>query len=99
MSDPKFFRKYLDIVNEAPPVPAQQAAVVNKNLNTATSNIDKAGANFDAGNNVSGAVNVAKAANAGMNAAGMTFGDKVGAVGTAVKAGGRAGIEYLKSIA
>jgi hypothetical protein len=109
MSDPRFFRRYLDIVTEAPtaaapaapaatPAPTQQQLDnLNKNLTTATTNIDKAGANFNAGNNVSGAVNVAKAANAGMNAAGMTFGDKVGAAGTAIKAGGRAGLEYLKS--
>ena len=107
--DPRFFRQYLNILSEAPtaatpaaptatPAPTQQQLDnLNKNLTTANTNIDKAGANFNAGNNVGGAVNAAKAANDMANAAGMSFGDKVGLAGTALKAGGRAGWEYIKS--
>jgi hypothetical protein len=93
--DPRFFRQYLNILSEAPT--QQQLDNLNKNLTTATTNIDKAGAKFASGNNVGGAVSAAKAANDVANAAGMSFGDKVGAAGTAIKAGGRAGLEYLKS--
>jgi hypothetical protein len=94
MSDSTFFRKYLDIISEAPAEPTQKQIDGLKNSET---NINAASDKFAAGDNVGGAVNAAKAANDMANAAGMSFGDKVGLAGTAVKAGGRAGLEYMKS--
>jgi hypothetical protein len=95
MSDPKFFRKYLDIISEATPAQPTQKQI--DAYNSSETNINKSSDKFAAGDNVGGAVNAAKAANDIANAAGMSFGDKVGLAGTAVKAGGRAGLEYMKS--
>ena len=101
MTDPRFFRKYLDIVNEAPVAGQQTPPGVTQQqidaLNSSETNINAASDKFAAGDNVGGAWNAAKGANDMANAAGMSFGDKVSAIGTAVKAGGRAGWEYLKS--
>jgi hypothetical protein len=101
MTDPRFFRKYLDIVNEAPVAGQQTPPGVTQQqidaYNSSETNINKASDKFAAGDNVGGSWNAAKGANDMANAAGMSFGDKVSAVGTAVKAGGRAGWEYLKS--
>ena len=95
MTDPRFFRQYLDIISEATPAQPTQKQI--DGLKNSETNINAASDKFAAGDNVGGAVNAAKAANDMANAAGMSFGDKVGLAGTAVKAGGRAGWEYLKS--
>ena len=93
--DPRFFRQYLDIISEATPAQPTQKQI--DGLKNSETNINAASEKFAAGDNVGGAVKAAKAANDMANAAGMSFGDKVGLAGTALKAGGRAGWEYLKS--
>ena len=95
MSDPRFFRKYLDIISEASPAQPTQKQI--DALSSSETNINAASDKFAAGDNVGGAVNSVKAANDMANAAGLSFGDKAALAGTAIKAGGRAGLEYMKS--
>jgi hypothetical protein len=93
MSDPKFFRKYLDIINEAPPQPtARQAA----DLDSGSNKVAQGANTFSQGNYASGAMGVASGANDIANAAGLSTMDKIGAVGTAVKAAGAAGLAHLR---
>lgn len=92
MSDPRFFRKYLDIVTEAPQPTAQQVADLDSGTNQVAQGADK----FSQGNYAGGAVDVAKGMNATADAAGMSTMDKIGAVGTAAKAAGAAGLAYLR---
>lgn len=90
--DPRFFRKYLDIVNESPQPTAQQASDLETGSNKFAQGADK----FSQQNYASGAMDMAKGANDVANAAGMSFGDKMSAVGMGVKAAGAAGLAHLR---
>ena len=94
MTDPRFFRQYLDIISEATPAQPTQKQI--DGLKNSETNINAASDKFAAGDNVGGAVNAAKAANDMANAAGMSFGDKVSAAGMGVKAATAAGIAHLR---
>jgi len=87
-------RSYLDILQEAPsPLPtAQQAA----DLDAGTQQVAQGADKFSQGNYASGAMDVAKGMNATANAAGMSLGDKLNAVGMAIKAAGSAGLAALR---
>jgi hypothetical protein len=86
-------------LDEAPPVPAAGTTpapttaqtntfnAVNAAVGPAVNQMTQAGEKIQAGNKVSGAWDAAKAVNNVANAAGMTFGDKVAGVGSAVKGG------------
>ena len=116
--DPRFFRRYLDVLNEGPPAgvgpnapikpatptpptplpaPTQaQADKLNANLGAATDKMIQGGEKMGQGNYASGAMTAASAANDVANAAGMTTGDKVRAVGMGVKAATAAGVAHLR---
>jgi len=86
-------------LDEAPPIPAAGTTpapttaqtntfnAVNAAVGPAVNQMTQAGEKIQAGNKVSGAWDAAKAVNNVANAAGMTFGDKVAGVGSAVKGG------------
>jgi len=122
MSDPRFFRQYLDILNEGPPAgvgpnapaapkapPANQQFSINQKTPPTLAQANQMMAGFDAagnqfsqgeekigqGNYVGGAMDIAKSLNTGADAAGMSFGDKVKAGWTGLKAAGNAGLAYL----
>jgi hypothetical protein len=90
--DPRFFRNYLDILTEAP-TPTEKQAV---DLETGSDKVTRGADTFSQGNYASGAMDVARGANDIANAAGMSFGDKMSAVGMGVKAAGSAGMAYLR---
>lgn len=87
-------RSYLDILKEAPSSQptAQQAA----DLDAGTQQVAQGADKFSQGNYASGAMDVAKGLNATANAAGMGIGDKLNAVGMAIKAAGSAGLAALR---
>jgi hypothetical protein len=92
MTDPRFFRKYLDIIAEAPQPTAQQAADLDKATGQVAQGADK----FSQGDYAGGTMDVAKGINATADAAGMSTADKIGAAGMGLKAAGSAGLAYLR---
>ena len=84
MTDSRFFRKYINILEAAPTVDQSSGQVAQ--------GVDK----FSQGNYASGAMDVAQGANDMANAAGMTLGDKLTAVGMAIKAAGSAALAQLR---
>jgi hypothetical protein len=96
-------RAYLDILNEAPDPQAPQAGVAPQptaqqaaDLGKGPEQVAQAANKFSQGNYAGGAMDAAKGINATANAAGMSTMDKIGAVGTAVKAAGAAGLAHLR---
>jgi hypothetical protein len=97
MTDPRFFRQYLNIISEAPAAPTQaQADKFDSDINDATNKMVQGGEKIGAGNYASGAMTALSGANDVANAAGMSFGDKVSAAGMGVKAATAAGIAQLR---